>query len=48
MSSRRVLSVGQCAFDNGNITRVLREKFGAIVEPVATADDALNAAHAGG
>lgn len=48
MSTRRVLSVGQCAMDNGSITRVLREKFGATVVPVPTAEDALNAAREGG
>ncbi len=48
MSTPRVLSVGQCAFDGGNIARLLRET--CAVEPVAvaTAAEASAALKAGG
>lgn len=44
----RVLSVGQCALDHGNVSRVLRSEFGADVVPAATADEALAAVRQGG
>ena len=46
--SRRVLSVGQCSFDHGNLSRVLRAELGAEVVPAATAEEALAAARRGG
>src|SRR4051812_23605000 len=46
--SRRVLSVGQCALDHGNLSRALAGEFGAEVEPVATAAEALAAVRRGG
>lgn len=36
-----VLSVGQCSFDHGNITRVLAGAFEATVDNADTADQAL-------
>src|SRR5262245_65840030 len=48
LMSRRVLSVGQCAFDHGNLSRVLRSEFGAEVVPASTAEEALAAARRGG
>ena len=41
MSSRRVLSVGQCDFDHGAISARLRALCSATVVPVDTADQAL-------
>jgi two-component system chemotaxis response regulator CheY len=41
MSGRRVLSVGNCAFDHGNIARLLQQHFGAEVIPAAGLDEAL-------
>jgi two-component system chemotaxis response regulator CheY len=46
--SSRILSVGQCGFDHGSISRVLRAEFGAEVEPAATAEEALAALRRGG
>lgn len=43
MPRPRVLSVGQCGFDNGRIARQLRQSLGADVEEGATASDALAA-----
>lgn len=50
MSARRpkVLNVGQCAFDHGNISRVLSEEFNAEVEGVAGSDEAFAAVKGGG
>jgi two-component system chemotaxis response regulator CheY len=48
MSSRRVLSVGQCNFDHGNISQALRHTFAAEVVPAATADQALTLLRQGG
>lgn len=39
----RVLDVGQCDFDHGNISRVLSSRFGAEVERCHFADEALRA-----
>ncbi len=39
-----VLSVGQCDFDHGNISRLLQREFGAKVERAALADEAIAAA----
>jgi two-component system, chemotaxis family, chemotaxis protein CheY len=36
----RVLSVGQCSFDHRTISHVLRERLGAVVQPVDTAEEA--------
>ncbi len=47
MTSPRVLSVGQCGYDHGRIVRFLRDTFGAQVEGVDTADEALEALRAG-
>ncbi len=41
MSGRRVLSVGNCAFDNGNIARFVQEQFGAEVVAAAGLDEAV-------
>jgi two-component system chemotaxis response regulator CheY len=41
MSSKRVLSIGQCSADHGAITRTFRQYWGAEVVPADTADDAL-------
>jgi len=41
MSARRILSIGQCGFDNGNISRTLRTAFGAEVVPVDSSEEAL-------
>jgi two-component system chemotaxis response regulator CheY len=48
MSTRRVLSVGQCGFDHGNICRALRRTFGTDVVAVATAGEALSLLRQGG
>src|SRR5688572_5220575 len=41
MTTRRVLSVGQCDLDHGNISRELRGRYGCEVVRAHTADDAL-------
>jgi two-component system chemotaxis response regulator CheY len=41
MTTKRVLSVGQCGFDHGNISRALRQSHDIEVVPVATAGEAL-------
>jgi DNA-binding NtrC family response regulator len=41
MSTKRVLSIGQCDYDHGNIARKLRQHFGAEVVPAATAEEGL-------
>jgi CheY-like chemotaxis protein len=46
--SSRVLSVGQCGLDHGNISRVLRDTVQAEVVPAASADEALEALRGGG
>lgn len=43
----RVLNVGQCGFDHGNISRMLAEHFGAEVQAVATSDQAVGAVREG-
>ncbi len=40
--TRRVLSVGQCGLDHGNISRALGQAFAAEVVPAATASQALS------
>jgi two-component system chemotaxis response regulator CheY len=40
--SRRVLSVGQCNLDHGNISHALHGRFAAEVVPVASTNDALS------
>jgi two-component system chemotaxis response regulator CheY len=46
MTSPRVLSIGQCGYDHGRLARFLRETFGAQVEGVDTADEAIAALRA--
>lgn len=41
MADKKVLSVGQCNYDHGNISRALKGSFGAEVVRVDTADEAL-------
>jgi two-component system chemotaxis response regulator CheY len=41
MTARRVLSVGQCGFDHGNIARLLQGAFDAEVVPAGSAPEAL-------
>ncbi|MCS6976539.1 MAG: response regulator [Gemmatales bacterium] len=41
MSGRRVLSVGNCSFDHGNIARFLQQHFGAEAVPADGLEDAL-------
>lgn len=43
----RVLNVGHCGFDHGNIGRVLEEEFGAEVDAVSTVDQAFHAVRDG-
>lgn len=40
--ARKVLSVGQCGFDNGNISRMIRTHFQAEIVPVDSTDNALD------
>ncbi len=42
MSSRKVLSVGQCGYDHGSLSRYLQSSFGAEVSGVDTHDQALD------
>lgn len=44
----RVLNVGQCDFDHGNIGRLLSEEFGARVDRAATSDEAIRSIQGGG
>src|SRR5438067_4035740 len=48
MSSRRVLSVGQCGFDHGSISWVLRDTFAAEVVPADSSAQALSLLQQGG
>lgn len=48
MMTKKVLSVGQCSYDHGNISRALRAEFGADVQAAATADEALAVLRQGG
>jgi CheY-like chemotaxis protein len=43
----KVLNVGHCGFDHGNIGRVLEEEFGVEVDGASTADAALRAVRDG-
>ncbi len=43
----KVLNVGHCGFDHGNIGRVLEEEFGAEADAVATGDAAFRAVRDG-
>jgi len=43
----KVLDVGQCDLDHGNIERMLSQNFGAEVERVATIEEAIRAVRAG-
>ena len=44
MSQKRVLSVGQCAMDHGNITRMMQKQFSATVASADTKEEALDLA----
>jgi CheY-like chemotaxis protein len=48
MATKRVLSVGQCAMDHGNISRMLTGHFQAEVVPADTAEEALDLVRGGG
>jgi two-component system chemotaxis response regulator CheY len=48
MSNRRVLSVGQCNFDHGNISQALHATFGADVTRAHGSEDALALLRQGG
>jgi len=41
MAAKRVLSIGQCDYDHGNIARMLRHHFGAEAVPAADGVEAL-------
>lgn len=43
-----VLSVGQCAMDHGNISRLLQQQFDAEVRPAITLEDAMKFLEKGG
>jgi two-component system chemotaxis response regulator CheY len=43
MSARRVLSLGQCGFDQGALARTFRQHFAAEVVPADSPDEALDA-----
>jgi two-component system chemotaxis response regulator CheY len=43
----KVLSVGNCGFDNGNLGRVLAEYFGAEVQTAVTSEQAIHAVRDG-
>jgi two-component system, chemotaxis family, chemotaxis protein CheY len=47
MTAPRVLSVGQCGYDHGRLTRFVRDAFAAQVEGVDSADEALAALRSG-
>lgn len=42
MPTKRVLSIGQCGYDHGNIARLLRQHFDAEVVPAATAEEGFD------
>src|SRR4051812_28312149 len=46
--SRRVLSVGQCGFDHGGISRTVRAEFGAEGVSAETAEEAVAAVRGSG
>jgi len=48
MAQPRILSVGQCGYDHGNISRHLTRRFHAEVDGADTLDDALDRLRAGG
>jgi two-component system chemotaxis response regulator CheY len=48
MPRARILSVGQCAYDHGNIARTLGQKVDAEVTGVDTCDDAIETLRGGG
>jgi two-component system chemotaxis response regulator CheY len=41
MTTKRVLSVGQCGYDHGNISQAVQQAFGAEVIPADSAAEAL-------
>ena len=45
--SKRVLNVGQCAFDQAGISRCLRQHFDVVVEPADQLDDAMESLRGG-
>jgi two-component system chemotaxis response regulator CheY len=47
MTAPRVLSVGQCGYDHGRLSRFVRDAFAAQVEGVDSADEALVALRSG-
>lgn len=47
MTAPRVLSVGQCGFDHGRLSRLLRDAFAAEADTADTADEALAALRSG-
>lgn len=48
MPRPRILSVGQCGYDHGNISRTLGRKVDADVAAAGTCDDAIEALRSGG
>jgi len=44
MSNKRILNVGQCGFDNGNISRMLHKHFSAEVTAADSKEEALDLA----
>src|SRR5437773_2761792 len=47
MPEHRILSVGQCAYDHGSLTRHLGQRLNAKVTPAGTPDEALAQLRAG-
>lgn len=47
MAALRILSVGQCGYDHGRISRYLRDTFGAETVRADSADEALEALRRG-
>ncbi|MBT4864011.1 MAG: hypothetical protein HON53_02675 [Planctomycetaceae bacterium] len=45
--SKRVLNVGQCAFDQAGISRFLRQHFDVVVDPADHLDDAMESLRGG-
>ena len=43
----RVLDVGQCDFDHGNLSKLLKEEFGCDVQRSSTEENAITAMEAG-
>jgi two-component system chemotaxis response regulator CheY len=47
MSDLRVLSVGQCGYDHGRLSRFLRDTFATATDRVDTTDEAIDALRSG-